>query len=64
MNKEMSKGSAFQKAAFYLHFLIPLLGTFMCVGGTYAVIQEIINAFADGTIGELILELCLEKGTN
>jgi len=51
MNKSWKKGTALQRGAFYLHFLIPLLGTFMCVGGTYAVIQEIIDAYADGTVG-------------
>jgi hypothetical protein len=63
MNKGWSKGTAFQRGAFYLHFLIPLLGTFMCVGGTYAVIQEIINAFANGTIGELHREVLFAKVT-
>lgn len=46
------KGSALQQAAFWFHaFLIPL-GLFILVGGTYGVVEEIIQAYADGTIGE------------
>lgn len=31
--------------------MIPL-GAFICIGGTYGVIKEIIDAYADGQIGE------------
>ncbi|KAI7372938.1 amino acid transporter, partial [Hortaea werneckii] len=50
-HKSWYKGSAFQQAAFWFHaFLIPL-GLFILVGGTYGVVEEIIQAYADGTIG-------------
>jgi hypothetical protein len=46
------RGSAMQQVVFWLHaFLIPL-GAFICVGGTYGVIKEIIAAYADGQIGK------------
>lgn len=46
------KGSFGQKVAYYSHCFLPLLGLFICVGGTYGVVQEIINAYAAGTIGK------------
>ncbi|KAI7306818.1 amino acid transporter [Hortaea werneckii] len=50
-HKSWYKGSALQQAAFCFHaFLIPL-GLFILVGGTYGVVEEIIQAYADGTIG-------------
>jgi hypothetical protein len=42
-----------QKALYYAHCFLPLLGLFMCVGGTYGVVQLIINAYADSEIGKL-----------
>lgn len=51
-HKSWYRGTALQQAAFWFHaFLIPL-GLFFLVGGTYGVIEEIIQAYADGTIGE------------
>ncbi|KAI7194823.1 amino acid transporter [Hortaea werneckii] len=45
------QGTALQQAVFWFHaFLIPL-GLFILVGGTYGVVEEIIQAYADGTIG-------------
>ncbi|RMX79817.1 hypothetical protein D0869_08023 [Hortaea werneckii] len=50
-HKSWYKGSALQQAAFCFHaFLIPL-GLFILVGGTYGLVEEIIQAYADGTIG-------------
>lgn len=46
------KGSIGQQAFYWLHILLILLGVFMCVGGTYGVILEIKEAYADGEIGE------------
>jgi hypothetical protein len=51
-HKEYRTGSLPQKAAYWLHaFMIPL-GAFFFVGGTYGVIEQIIEAYADGQIGE------------
>ena len=48
------RGSALQQIAFWLHaFLVPL-GAFMCIGGTYGVVESILAAYADGQIGESI----------
>jgi hypothetical protein len=60
MHKTWRNGTMLQRGAFYIHILIPLLGAFMCVGGTYAVIQQIITAYADGTVGKW--SLCLLYG--
>jgi hypothetical protein len=46
------KGNFKQKLLFYVHCFLPLLGAFLCVGGTYGVVQLIINAYADNQIGE------------
>jgi hypothetical protein len=46
------RGTTMQKVKFYLHCAMFLVGTFMCVGGTYGVIQSVINAYADGRIGQ------------
>lgn len=45
-------GTMGQKAAYYAHWFLPVLGAFLCVGGTYGVVQSIINAYADGEIGK------------
>ncbi|KAF2086299.1 neutral amino acid permease [Saccharata proteae CBS 121410] len=45
------KGSLQQQIAYWFHWFIILLGLFFCVGGTYGVVQEIIDAYASGTIG-------------
>ncbi|TVY42283.1 N amino acid transport system protein [Lachnellula occidentalis] len=44
-------GSAVQKAMYWAHWFLPLLGMFLCVGGTYGVVESIIEAYADGEIG-------------
>lgn len=51
------RGATFQQVAFWLHALLIPLGLFICVGGTYGVVKEIIDAYASGLIGER--ELCL-----
>lgn len=51
--KHYRKGHAGQQAMYYAHWFLPLLGAFLCVGGTYGVVQTIINAYAAGTIGKL-----------
>ncbi|KAE9380759.1 putative N amino acid transport system protein [Stipitochalara longipes BDJ] len=45
------KGDLGQKAMYYAHCFLPFLGAFLCVGGTYGVVQLIINAYADHEIG-------------
>ncbi|KAF8857987.1 hypothetical protein BDZ45DRAFT_409768 [Acephala macrosclerotiorum] len=45
------KGSIGQQAMWWAHAFLPLLGAFLCVGGTYGTVQLIINAYADGQIG-------------
>lgn len=44
-----------QKGLFWAHAVMIPLGAFICVGGTYGVIEEIIRAYADGQIGEFSL---------
>ncbi|KAF4629362.1 hypothetical protein G7Y89_g8785 [Cudoniella acicularis] len=44
-------GSIGQKALYAAHCFLPVLGLFLCVSGTYGVVQSIINAYADGEIG-------------
>ncbi|KAK5105754.1 hypothetical protein LTR62_002174 [Meristemomyces frigidus] len=51
-HKMWAKGSIGQKIAYWLHASLIAIGSFMCVGGTYGVIKVIIQAYADGTIGE------------
>jgi hypothetical protein len=45
-------GSMAQKAMYWAHWFLPVLGAFLCVGGTYGTVQSIINAYADGQIGK------------
>ncbi|GIZ40608.1 hypothetical protein CKM354_000394000 [Cercospora kikuchii] len=45
------KRSALHKLAYGFHALFIPLGVFFLVGGTYGVVKEIINAYADGLIG-------------
>jgi hypothetical protein len=35
-----------------MHILIIMVGAFLTVGGTYSTVQLIIDAYADGSIGE------------
>jgi hypothetical protein len=44
-------GTALERAKYWAHWLLPVLGAFICVGGTYGVIQSIISAYANGEIG-------------
>jgi hypothetical protein len=46
------KGGMLRRLQWLFHVLLILLGAFMCVGGTYSVIRQIIAAYADGTIGK------------
>jgi len=46
------KGSALQQGAYWFHVSLIPLGAFLCVGGTYGVIELIISAYASGEIGE------------
>jgi hypothetical protein len=48
---EWKRGGMIQKATYYGHWFFILLGVFVCVGGTYAVIKSIIAAYASGLIG-------------
>jgi hypothetical protein len=45
-------GGMAKMVAYVMHILMVLLGIFICVGGTYAVVQEIIDAYASGLIGK------------
>ncbi|KAJ9620413.1 hypothetical protein H2204_012260 [Knufia peltigerae] len=44
-------GKMWQKGVYGAHVLLGLLGAFICVGGTYASIQSIMDAYSNGTIG-------------
>ncbi|KAF2029487.1 hypothetical protein EK21DRAFT_101107 [Setomelanomma holmii] len=44
-------GGIVKKMIYYGHCFLILLGAFVCVGGTYAVIKSIIAAYASGLIG-------------
>ncbi|KAK6207058.1 hypothetical protein LQW54_007486 [Pestalotiopsis sp. IQ-011] len=45
------RGNVWQITTYYLRVLMIAFGLFMTIGGTYTVIQEIIDAYASGTIG-------------
>ncbi|KAJ5241275.1 uncharacterized protein N7469_002866 [Penicillium citrinum] len=47
---EYLKGTLWRQTIYGLHILLILLGLFMTVGGTYGVIVQINNAYADGSI--------------
>lgn len=51
-HKEYRTGSMWQKTVYCLHALQILLGAFLCIGGTYGVIVEIIGAYDTGAIGK------------
>ena len=44
------KGTVMQKVLYGLHVLMILLSAFLCVGGTYGVIVQIMDAYKDGSI--------------
>lgn len=43
-------GGPLKAAAYWLNWLMILLGVFLTVGGTYGVIQQVIDAYANGEI--------------
>ncbi len=47
------KGPLMQKITYILHVGIVLLGLFFCVGATYGVVIQIIDAYATGLIGKI-----------
>lgn len=46
------KGNWWQVTVYWLNWLMILLAVFMTIGGTYGVVQNIIDAYANGTIGK------------
>jgi hypothetical protein len=48
---EYKRGGIGKKAVYAAHCILILVGAFVCVGGTYAVIKSIIAAYASGLIG-------------
>lgn len=50
-HRDWRAGGYLKTAAWTWNAFLILVGAFMTVGATYGVIQEIINAYADGTIG-------------
>ncbi|EXJ80441.1 hypothetical protein A1O1_08586 [Capronia coronata CBS 617.96] len=48
---QFRKGNMWQMALYWGHWLMGLVGAFLTVGGTYGVIQGVIDAYAAGTIG-------------
>lgn len=49
---EWRRGGGGQVAWYWFHWFLVALGLFFLVGGTYAVVQQIIDAYASGLIGE------------
>ncbi|KAK1709783.1 transmembrane amino acid transporter [Colletotrichum lupini] len=45
------QGSWWQAMVYWLNWLMILLAVFLTIGGTYGVVQNIIDAYADGLIG-------------
>ncbi|RDW76594.1 putative neutral amino acid permease [Aspergillus mulundensis] len=48
---EYRKGNVGQKVVWVLHVGLVLLGLFFCVGATYGVVVEIVDAYESGVIG-------------
>lgn len=44
------RGGLLQRTAYWLNWLMILLAVFLTIGGTYGVIQQIIDAYANGEI--------------
>lgn len=44
------RGSLLQRVAYWLNWLMILLAVFMTIGGTYGVVQQVIDAYANGEI--------------
>lgn len=49
-NKNSWKDGPCRKAIFIFHIFLVILGVFMTAGGTYSVVSQIRNAYADGKI--------------
>ena len=49
-HRDYWKGNIVRQVLFVLHIFLVLLGLFMAVGGTYGVIVQINQAYADGQI--------------
>ena len=49
-HKDYYKGTWLQKFLYGLHVLMILLAAFLCIGGTYGVIVQIMDAYRDGSI--------------
>lgn len=49
-HKHYRTGTLMQKVIYYLHWLMILLAVFLTIGGTYGVIQQVIDAYANGEI--------------
>jgi hypothetical protein len=47
----MEESNICKQTAYYLHWFMLLLGVFVTIAGTYATVQNIIDAYATGTIG-------------
>ncbi len=50
-NGHYRKGNWWQATVYWLHWAMIVLAVFLTIGGTYGVVQNIIDAYADGTIG-------------
>ena len=49
---EWVRGGMMQKGVWLAHVLMILFGGFLCVGGTYGTVKEIVSAYSEGLIGE------------
>lgn len=54
-------GNPAKQIGYWLHWAMILLGIFFLVGGTYATVQEIIDAYAGGQIGKSYYQPCIEN---
>ena len=48
---EYKSGGIGKKAIWGLHILLIVIGAFLCVGGTYEVVEQIMEAYKSGMIG-------------
>jgi hypothetical protein len=53
-HRDWWKRSFKHQVAYALHWLLLLIGVLVTVGGTYAVIKQIADAYATGVIGQSI----------
>ena len=56
---EWVRGGMLQKGAWAAHVLMILFGAFLCVGGTYGTVKEIVSAYSAGLIGECFASMLL-----